>query len=623
MKEKTSRVEFECFCGEEFTEGEKHRIRYACNGLSLYKKLNGNSYCVLHYPKQDKIDDFNRIVEAKKEENNFNFEGAYFPDSFNLFTRDIESVANFSRTTFTSSSKFYGLNFHNEVTFFRSTFIGSVEFEKITFQKKVEFGCEFRGVVNFLEIEALGDVSFSGVQVLPKKKGENSQFSIKDSVFQKKTTFDNSRFQGKSYFDNTEFYDADFDETIFFEHSSFIKTKFHKITSFNATFKGVANFEEAIFKEYANFTKCEFDISANFESAVFEKNADFTKAKFGNPNVESVCEKGGYFKRTHFQGNAIFEDSVFENGNFSRAEFEKEVVFRPTTFNKDADFTDTYFKAKANFKNVVFTQKAIFQGTIFDEHLVFIGSNDNPVFQKDNSLDLTEVRITSPEKVSFHTVRLRPSWFLNVDTRKFSFTKILGEFSDEHPKSIKKELTAIKHIPNSTHLLKIVYRQLATNAEENNRFEESSIFRRMAFETEWIEKKEKFSNWSNEKISCSNIFCRFWGKLQSVPIDLIHLLYRWLSGYGESWFRAFCWLIFIWLFFAVFYTIFGTFGTEEKKDTISIWKSFGYSLQVMALQKPEPRPFDALTYLFYGFETIFAPVQAALLALAIRRKFMR
>ncbi len=26
---------FECFCGEEFDEHEKHHIRYACNGLIL------------------------------------------------------------------------------------------------------------------------------------------------------------------------------------------------------------------------------------------------------------------------------------------------------------------------------------------------------------------------------------------------------------------------------------------------------------------------------------------------------------------------------------------------------------------------------------------------------------
>lgn len=48
-----------------------------------------------------------------------------------------------------------------------------------------------------------------------------------------------------------------------------------------------------------------------------------------------------------------------------------------------------------------------------------------------------------------------------------------------------------------------------------------------------------------------------------------------------------------------------------------------HSLYVSALQRPDPKPADALTKLFVILQTIFAPLQAALLALAIRRKFMR
>lgn len=48
-----------------------------------------------------------------------------------------------------------------------------------------------------------------------------------------------------------------------------------------------------------------------------------------------------------------------------------------------------------------------------------------------------------------------------------------------------------------------------------------------------------------------------------------------------------------------------------------------YSAGVMALQKPEPAPANKRAKFFVLLETIFGPVQAALLALAIRRKFMR
>lgn len=152
-------------------------------------------------------------------------------------------------------------------------------------------------------------------------------------------------------------------------------------------------------------------------------------------------------------------------------------------------------------------------------------------------------------------------------------------------------------VTNPYRLLTNTCRQLAENSEENNRLEEASNFRKMGFETERIERTAKLNEGWTEEFSTSEFFSKFWSKLQSAPFDFIHFLYRWLSGYGENWFRAFCWLIFIWIFFAIFYTTFGTFGAEGK-DTISFWKSFGYSLQVMALQRPEPCPFDALTYFF-------------------------
>jgi hypothetical protein len=48
-----------------------------------------------------------------------------------------------------------------------------------------------------------------------------------------------------------------------------------------------------------------------------------------------------------------------------------------------------------------------------------------------------------------------------------------------------------------------------------------------------------------------------------------------------------------------------------------------YSAYVIALQKPQPLPANKPAKAAVLFETIFGPVQAALLALAIRRKFMR
>ena len=48
-----------------------------------------------------------------------------------------------------------------------------------------------------------------------------------------------------------------------------------------------------------------------------------------------------------------------------------------------------------------------------------------------------------------------------------------------------------------------------------------------------------------------------------------------------------------------------------------------YSFNVAALQKPEPLPGGIFAKIFVLLETFLGPLQAALLALAIRRRFMR
>jgi len=47
-----------------------------------------------------------------------------------------------------------------------------------------------------------------------------------------------------------------------------------------------------------------------------------------------------------------------------------------------------------------------------------------------------------------------------------------------------------------------------------------------------------------------------------------------------------------------------------------------YSFKVSILQKPEPKPEGLLGSALVSLETVLGPAQAALLALALRRRFM-
>lgn len=258
-------------------------------------------------------------------------------------------------------------------------------------------------------------------------------------------------------------------------------------------------------------------------------------------------------------------------------------------------------------------------------------------------LDFAQIRAEKPERITFNKVRLCPNWFVNTDSRKFVFTDIVWENHHAEREELEKELKSLLERdyeePHNYQLLTVAFRNLAANAEEFNRFEEASNFRKSASECERLERLNRQKDWRRKfktawtkDILCRRFFAELYASVgetlriilrEKRPTDVVHFIYRRLSFYGESWSRAFYWLFGIWLFFALTYWLVGEFGTEEKRQGLEFGKSFGYSLLVMTLQRPEPRPFSGFTLFLYGMETILAPLQAALLALAIRRKFMR
>ena len=183
-------------------------------------------------------------------------------------------------------------------------------------------------------------------------------------------------------------------------------------------------------------------------------------------------------------------------------------------------------------------------------------------------------------------------------------------------------------------------RRLALNSEEDTRYREASNFRRMAFALEASGHRRQLKGWANElgnyfrkppKGYRSTIRSDFGGytrrlvsHLTRLRYDFVHTLYNVLSGYGERGFQAFMWLLIMWSLFAFLYVWKGDFvdsdGVEKEMRPA---QAMSYSLQVLTLQKPDLKPNDTTTTVLYAMETIWAPIQLALFALAIRRKFMR
>ncbi len=322
----------------------------------------------------------------------------------------------------------------------------------------------------------------------------------------------------------------------------------------------------------------------------------------------------------------------FVHTHFGKADFSAKANFSYSKFNAGAGFGYSIFRAKVDFGYTVFNHASSFRHALFQDSVSFLADGDERlsddgtringrVLGKNPSLDFQDARIEKPGRISFHTVALRPNWFVNVDPRNFIFTDVSWEWNIITIKAEIESLTK-KQVSSPYPLLAIECRQLGENAEANNRYEEASRFRYWAME---LARRTKWKRWS------------FW------KTDWLHMMYWAVSGYGERILRALGVLAAVWIVFVLLYTRVG-FAHEPPKasnevaspataasmtiedktgEPLEFTRSLTYSLAVMSFQKPEPKPLTGTAQTLVLLETILGPVQAALLALAIRRKFMR
>lgn len=383
------------------------------------------------------------------------------------------------------------------------------------------------------------------------------------------------------------------------------RTKLYKVLSekFN---KGDFNFRGTWFPADLKVKDFNFDKPVDFTGAVFNGETIFTGSLFheGADFSDAVFQREAYFSGATFFKEAIFNNTNFRSlAYFPRATFEGAAKFESATFGGEADFTTVTFKNLVKFKFATFTT-----------YLKFLGDASIPSFVEQVELDFQYANIEEPERVSFNSVTLMPHWFVDVDSRKFDFTNVTWDdlTTDQELERLKR-----KGVHRPHRRLAATYRQLAINAEENHRYTQASDFRYKAMDTPRKELTDGY--------------------------DLLSLdFWYWLASmYGESIRRAFVVLAALWIFFALSYMVVGfarwepRVSTEaeyydvskSKRDTVGKpldWeRAFGYSFGVLTLQRQEPRPVTFPAQTLVMIETILGPVQAALLALAIRRKFMR
>ena len=211
----------------------------------------------------------------------------------------------------------------------------------------------------------------------------------------------------------------------------------------------------------------------------------------------------------HYKFSAVadFDSATFSaNADFRLATFSDFAYFSKATFSNDANFFLAKFTETSQifFEQTNICQTMILNYTVFAGYVAFEGYRNEKVFPEDDTrkaiLDLQNARLEKPERISFHRVRLRPSWFVNTDSRKMVFTDISWDKLDAERgnSNIFDEIKSLREreISEPRRLLEIACRELAVNAEENNRYEEASKFRYMAMETKRLEYKWQGRLWT-------------------------------------------------------------------------------------------------------------------------------
>ncbi len=171
--------------------------------------------------------------------------------------------------------------------------------------------------------------------------------------------------------------------------------------------------------------------------------------------------------------------------------FNSDANFTNGTFNDLTSFNGALFGGELNFSAAVFVADVYFGDVTFKDYVKFTGLVERPMFGATSSLDLQFAKIEEPSRVSFHTLILRPHWFINVSARDFDFLNVTWRFIlDDEIDRLKKRKISATHVRLSK-----TFRDIAINSEENHRYEQASRLRYWAMDTLRLEAWRGFVPW--------------------------------------------------------------------------------------------------------------------------------
>ncbi len=462
-------------------------------------------------------------------------------------------------------------------------FPGDIDFSKTTISRTT-------GKINFRECIFTGKTSFKELKF-------RSPIDFTKSTFKNTVSFFNTTFQQAALF-----VDVGFEGEANFSHASF-----SGITDFiNTCFKTNCIFRWATISTECDFSRATFDGKLEFHEAHVDGKAIFKEAAF-NATVD--------FHLTEFKGNTSFSLSTFKGeATFVQAIFRGETVFNNTTFsdaarfhessfNDSMSFRDAHFLSIANFSWCAFFKTATFISTVFDKGCDFSNATFNGNGKFFNCMFTEKTLFTDLQSISelrFSTLDLGVVNLLGTPLNNIWFQELkCPKLNKEYRYQIPQE-----DEPNMYTRANDFYRQMKRHHKDRQNDAEASLWHF----------SEKEAQLKHSQSLSDNRF-------------LLAMLkaYRISSRYGENPLQAMkvLSLLLIALFVCLLCGVFIQYGTSLVITKDCIAKFFLTFFQYILLLRPEwtpPKEFEIIALII---SRLLIPIQAALLAFAIRNKFMR
>lgn len=387
-----------------------------------------------------------------------------------------------------------------------------------------------------------------------------------------------------------------------------------------ASFGGETNFEKAVFFQDVDFSGTTFHQKVNFKKAVFKEKNIFVEVVFKN--------------------EANFQEAEFGPSEFYNAQFDRLANFDTATFNGEANFYSVSFLRTVNFRMATFGQSANFLGTTFHKDSHFIGSHTHRCFK--DRCDFTGLKLSKNAVVTFERVNLKQATFLDTNLEPIGFRDVdwyhtpkIGPWMSRQQSLWDEFHFSVDYKPNKSDYEKIGenYSQLVLKYELKRDFNSAENFH--IGEMEMLRKKkgaEIESLWLRKLREWMNGYG----------------LYRLSSNYGTSYVQSFIILFLLLLLFSLSF-LYAGFHTSKEVEGASIrvveynllpdsnhhpvslgqWFSdygsaLSLSFSIITFQKDRfYEPLEGISRLLLYLAIFMLTAQAALILLAVRRRFKR